>query len=708
MFCSNCGAKLENTAVFCGECGAKVEAMAASAVETAEETVKVTVAEAPVSEKKKGGKGGIVALIIILTLVLAGGGVAAWYFTSDGYNCKKYLKQAEAAFAEGELEDAKDYYETVLEYDETQKDIYVKLADIAIQDGKYESAIKTLQKGIKKTKEVEGAKEELTAKLEATYMAVIDAKSEENYIEALALADEAIAELNTTALTQKKTDIYMKQIDSLMSSSYYWDAIYMSGDAFTATKDKVFEEKKAEAYSKLAQQEISNGNFDYAWGLIEQGLYEVDSQVLKEDKVTLFKAWIDSYIADGDYSSAIRKAESAYDETKDDLFNDVIVGIYRTWADEYIEEGDYNSALGVLRDGVHTTGSTELSAKIDEINAAEVLTLKKVTDVQSGNFVVYLYNARGQETSIQYMDKYASMTEYRTYEYDEEGNVTAFRIFDGKGVLLSGVDYTWEEAEGEKLCLIAVIDGESRVLTQEVLNEDYKTISSTEYDAEDGSVRVLKQYEYDEAGNQLTETIVTDEETIINKNEYIYDDAGNMLESISLDAEGNPIIRNSHDEDGNIIESIEYDEDGEVVCTEESTYDSMGNMLTYKIVSEEYNYHTMYTYDENGELLQYTYVDDVTGDEQATVYNTVKEDNVVTIETIDYYNGEEISYRKKVSEYNEDGKLLNLELTDRDGMVLGAETIKYDEKGNETYTYSEYDDECQEYSIIYQYGFPER
>lgn len=750
MFCSNCGAKLDDSALFCGECGTKVEAVVTAAVEEAKDVVEATVtdgeaaveaaqeaveaavaqgataveevnkaveaaketveatvavvkteesasvtepakqeevaAEAPAPEKKKGGKGGIIALIIILVLVLAGGGVAAWYFTSDGYNCKKYLKQAETAFAASELEDAKDYYETVLEYDETQKDIYVKLADIAVQDGKYESAIKTLKKGIKNTEGVEGAKDELTAKLEAAYMSAIDEKVKAtSYKDALTMVDEAIAEVNTPALVQKKKDIYMDQVTDMMDQQSYWDALDIAHKGFEATADKDFQEKIADVYIAMAEQEAEYGNYSYALGLVEQALYEVDTQKLKDAKVTLYKRWIDSDIEDANYSMAVYRTRQAYDETSDEAFKDQEIDTYLAWAESLVSIGEYEEALDALEDGVYYTQSEELSAKIEEINNAEVLLSKEVIDRITGTSKVYEYNEKGLETKITYYDEYGSATKIKVCEYDEEGNVTEYREYDGTDELLGYVVCDWVVVEGKKQCIMTsyvCIEGVEYVFAQETVDEKNNTLSYTEYNA-DGSASVLKQYEYDEAGKLVKEEIVTDEESINNQYEYAYDDAGNVRGFVIRDA------------------------DGEIVSAELFEYDENGNMIANEVNSEEYNYLAEYVYDGD-ELLQYTYTDIKTGDVAVTTYNTTKEGNVETVEEVDYYNNVEIDRTKLVSEYDEEGRLLHAELFDKDGMSIASDYIEYDEKGNETYALKGLSGEVEEYIINYEYGFPRK
>ncbi len=735
MFCSKCGTKLDDSAIFCSECGTKVEAVVAAVAEEAKETAETKVEEAkeaaeavvaevaaqvaeevkeaPAPEKKKGGKGGVVALIIVLVLLLAGGGAAAWYFTSDGYNCKKYLKQAEEAFAAGELEKSKDYYETVLEYDETQKDIYVKLADIAVQEGDYEAAINTLRKAIRKTKDVEGAQDELNAKLEETYMAAIDANLKNgSYTEALSLVEEAINEWNTPAWVQKKKDIYLQKINGEMAVNDYWGAVTTAMGAFRENRDKDFAEKVADAYIILAQERIDCGEYTFALQLVEQGLVEVgDSQKLEDEEVVIYKLWIDRYIEEGNFNSAIKKAKSAYAETENEVFNEKIVDIYLLWADKLVEIGDYKEALDVLEDGVRDTQSEKLTAKMEEINNNQMILSKQVVDKKTGTSVVYEYNEKGLETKVTYFDENGSATKIMVREYDEEGNVSEYRRYDGTDELLGSIIYEWTLTDGKKQCNITYLtyaEGTEYVVAQEITDEKNKPITFTEYN-EDGFINVLKQYEYDEAGNLLKEMSVTDEETLVNQYAYTYDDAGNMVESVSFYDEETPKLRNTYDVKGNIIESIEYDEAGETVCTETSTYDENDNLLTYVIVSDEYNYHTTFTYNDNNEAIECVLVDDMTGDEMITVCNISKEGNMTIKETIEYYNGEEANSQTEYFEYDEEGRLLNNATYDKDGNFVSGEIYEYDEKGNEIYTYTaNAEGEEQEYDISYEYGFPQQ
>ena len=181
-----------------------------------------------------------------------------------------------------------------------------------------------------------------------------------------------------------------------------------------------------------------------------------------------------------------------------------------------------------------------------------------------------------------------------------------------------------------------------------------------------------------------------------------------MVESVSFYDEETPKNRITYDEMGNLVEIIEYDEAGEVVCTEQSTYDTKGNLLTYAIVSEEYNYHTEFTYDDDDEVLRYQYVDDATGDENVVEYTITKEDNVVIKESVEYFNGEEANYRKLVSEYDENGKLILAEFFDEEGMSIASDYMEYDENGNETYALKGLSGAVEEYIINYEYGFPQQ
>ncbi len=209
MFCTNCGAKIEDGATFCVFCGAKIEASQEAdttqgggfqqgAAVGPEGNFSQGAAVGPEGNfsqgavavsggndqqagnssktgKKKKGKGGVIALVVIMILlIVAGGGGALYYFTSDSFKSKNDMEEAEEGLEAEENDEAPGGYEEALDMESDLVESYIGSADILLQDGRYEEAIKLLEKGLKKTEDDEKAQERLTAKLEEVKQAKND------------------------------------------------------------------------------------------------------------------------------------------------------------------------------------------------------------------------------------------------------------------------------------------------------------------------------------------------------------------------------------------------------------------------------------------------------------------------------------------------------------------------------------------------------
>lgn len=705
MFCSNCGAKLDDSAAFCGECGTRVS-VETSPVVMGEEVKDASDAKENSVKKKKGGKGRIFAVIFVALLLLMAAGVGIWYFTGDTYTSRKNMKKAEAAFAEQEFEDAQEYYKSALECDDTLKDAYVKSAEIDVQKGKFESAIKTLQKGLKKTKDIEGATQEITNKLEETYMAAMDEKVKTAaYAEALELADEAIVSLNTDKLGQKKEEIYNHMITAKLAESDYYGAISVAGQAYSATANKAFADKRVDIYISMAKNAMDHNDVYTAVSYLDDGYNDTNSQKLIDAKVSMLNEWIDSALAEKEYETAITFADEAAYLTEDDTFKERKTSIYLEWADSYLEKEDYVAALEVLNKGFHSTEAEEISAKIEEINSKRIVLSKKVVDTQLGNSVKTYYDDKGLETEVAYYDENGALTEKRTFAYDADGNLSEVAVYDKEENLTAKTLYEWADVEGEKHCVVTYLDGQERMTMREEMDEEGNSLTYTEYDVEEDTVSIHRSYEYDEKGNLVAEVIESGNKSVVNKYEHTYDDAGNLVESVTLNQNGKVMRRDTFDVEHNSQESLTYDTKGKVISTEQSTYDDKGNCLTYMIVSKDYNYHVTNTYDEEGKLIHYQHIDDTNRDETVILYINIQEDNVVTDETITYFNHEEVDYEKRVSEYDDRGNLVCAKVMNKEGLISSMYCVEYDETGNEVYILSEYDGMKEEYTIVYEYGF---
>lgn len=178
--------------------------------------------------------------------------MAVWYFAGDDYNCKKNLKRAEEAFAEGQLNVAEEYYEAALEYDATLKDAYKKIADLETNDHKYESAIRTLHKGLENTVEVEGATDQLLEELVEVY--------------------KRMADTGSSALEEKMKEVKEKHVDTVLDSvqEYYYDSKSQLIEYIETFRGEVFQKNYAydDSGNVIEYIETTNGiqtRASYEW-----------------------------------------------------------------------------------------------------------------------------------------------------------------------------------------------------------------------------------------------------------------------------------------------------------------------------------------------------------------------------------------------------------------------------------------------------------
>lgn len=722
MFCSNCGAKLEDGAMFCGECGTKVEAApvaeatpvveaapaaeAAPVEEAAPAAEAAPVAEAAlVAEEPKKGKGKIVALIIIILLILAAGGVAAWYFTGDDFNSKRNMKKAEEAFAAGELESAREFYEEALDRDDTIIDAYLKLAEMDMQT-KPEEAIKTLQKGIKKTKDVEGAKDILTPKLQEAYNAAIDAKVKQSaYEEALALLDAGVAELGEEPFKAKRISIYQSMIDAKIVNQDYNGAIASANIAFDATQDATFNEKKAEIYNLMIKNACEVDDFYYALGLVEQGYYETQSDILVTARVDLYKEWIAYYLSNQDFYSALDRAEEAYDATNDSYFAEELVAeIYKGWAVAKEMNKDYDGAIRILEEGIDETDSEELKTMLEEIQGKRVITQKHVRN-SDGSEQLYIYDQNGKEIESDYFQD-GAIVSMMFYSYDENGELSTITQVDGYGNVMTITEYTQEELDGQKVNVISVRDGEGKPSYETKQTEDGKMLSYVYvvYDGDEGTV-YSQEYTYDEHGNLTSEKWTTGEEVVSEvTNEYTYDDNGKMLEMLHNEGNGTTTLTTY----GENAESVQiFNADEELTFESETVFDKDGKVKEYYVSCEEYTFTETYTYDAEGNVLTCEFIDLLSGTNRLETYeyDAAAGSKVVTCYITE--NGEEVGTTAEIYQYSDEGLPTYYEVLDENGLTTYLKIVEYDEYGNTVYERENVGESDIETYIDYEYSYAE-
>lgn len=548
-------------------------------------------------------KGKIIVLVIVILLLLAGAGVAVWYFTGDDYNSKKNMKLAEEAFAEGQLKEAQEYYEAALEYDTTLKDAYTKIANLEINDHKYEAAIRTLHKGLENTTEIGGATAQLLEELVEVYNRMAqEAIDKKEYDQALILVARGHDETGSQKLEDRKTEIYQLWIDSCLEEGNYNLALQKVNYGYDVTGQDLLLDRKEEIYLKWAEDCIANRDYPGTMQALKDGLANTGSAALKtkikevkEKRILVSEKHIDAtynrvneyyYDSKGQLIEFIEKNNGKVFQTKNYAYDDDGNVI------EYIEmiNGMHNRACyeWTEADGKKQCVTTYLSNDGRMIGREITIDEKLILDED--------YNWED-----------GTLIASRQYKYDEAGNLMEEAVVSEGKTAIDRYENTYDE------------DGNLR--ETRYLGEGDKVLGRTAYDA---------------AGN-VTEAVYYEDGEIVSSTYKTYDERGNLL---TWDTR----FRYSYDEDDSHTEYV-YDENDEVILhlyidhlsgnEKKYTYDRTkdGNTETKKIK----------TY-ENGELT-----------DDHVVYTTYNEEGKLINNKV-WDEKEQDFIRETVWEYDEDGK----------------------------------------------------
>lgn len=611
MFCGNCGTKLNEGAAFCPNCGTPVsaesvpsaqevrkpeETPAAPAesaapvpeVQKLEETAPTPAAApaenaAPVPEtqkperKKAGNKGAIIVLAVILLLVIGAGAGAAIYFTSDGYNIKKNLKQAQQCFAEQEYEDALSYYEEALDLDDTLVDAYLKSAEIYVLQDEYENAIELLIKGRKRTGELEEAEPLLRDKLAEVYQAAADYYAGQgNYNQAYALLKEGIEELGgsvqeadqeelylVAALTAKLEELYLAEAEKYLAEGNYYMARDVLKTGASAAESHTLFERLVETYSSEAEQYLEQKSYyDALWALNDGALATGDDS-LSAKKTEVYARWSDDYLSQEYYQDALWVLNDGLEATGDVSLEERKVVVYTQWAESYKEAGDYAGAFELLDEGLEATGDASLTEQ--KTHLQEHLELVKATAYSGSRIQLELEFDEAGNPTKSFSYSYGNLSDGEEMEYDASGKLVTRKVYSD-GVLSYIITYdekenpkdqTWYDRYGEATnyeTATAEYDDTGKVTWIIWSGEANNKTEQMEYLYDGaGNLTGIRRYGHD--GTLLSETGYTGEAltTIITYNSdgsierqteytYVTIDSGTLLYPASIityDGEGN-------------------------------------------------------------------------------------------------------------------------------------------------------------------------
>lgn len=555
-------------------------------------------------------KGKIIVLVIVILLLLAGGGVAVWYFTGDDYHSKKNMKLAEEAFADGQLEEAEEYYEAALEYDATLKDAYINLAGLEIKDHKYEAAIRTLHKGLENTTEVEGATAQLLEELVEVYNRMAqESIDKKEYDQALILVARGHDETGSPKLKDRKTEIYQLWIDSCLEEENYNLALQKVKYGYDVTGNDLLLDRKEEIYLKWAEDCIANRDYPGTMQALKDGLADTGSAALeakikevKEKRILVSEKRFDVALNSTDeyyYDSKGRQIEIVYGKVGGG------VAQRETYA--------YDDAGNVIEFTLYAGEDIQVTRMLYEWTEVEGKKRCVSTRLDAeGNMICrYVEEDAKPISEEEYYGENGALSLFRQYEYDEAGNLLKEVVVSEGKTTVDRYEHTYDEAGNLRESVY--LDEEDNVLHRRACDAAGNEIESVQY--EGGEIVYSAYRTFDERGNMLTEDILSllryEEED--NHTEYIYGEDNEVIEHVYIDNFSGYEEKTVYDriEDGNTeTKEIKTYENGEltehhVVYT---TYDEEGKIFHIKKWDEEEQYffeEIVYENDEDGNQIYY-------------------------------------------------------------------------------------------------------
>ena len=239
---------------------------------------------------------------------------------------------------------------------------------------------------------------------------------------------------------------------------------------------------------------------------------------------------------------------------------------------------------------IHTDGLEELEIREREYlyqfteyneNGNILLEETHIPDGSVEHKASYRYDPDGRLVEELLLEEDDFVSEHRTMEYNEKGHIWKERMHYLDGSYDETV-YHYDE-EGKLIMKeSAGDDGESGNTVKLEYNGKYP-VSEMEYDA-DGQIVSERHFEFDEAGNLVSESIDSPEEKFEQLHEY--------------DGKGNRLVTRRYDEAGHLVERSTYtrDEQGQALQVKDESvtgieilkiqYDDQGNMLIQETVTD--------------------------------------------------------------------------------------------------------------------------
>ena len=200
-------------------------------------------------------------------------------------------------------------------------------------------------------------------------------------------------------------------------------------------------------------------------------------------------------------------------------------------------------------------------------------------DYNSFLYEEWEYNAYGELTDDMIIGNWGDLSNSRSYEYDDKGNLIKTIPYDEYGnPEYYWYEYKYDENGNELEEHICDKYGSKDVNRSSEYDENGNCIKSIKY-GRYGDVESWYEYEYDEKGQVTVEILHDADDSRIYTMKYEYDDDGNVRKNTYYNPAG----------ELEFGESISYDEYGNIV--EDTSYNKDGKLITYKY---SYDYDVVY------------------------------------------------------------------------------------------------------------------
>lgn len=352
------------------------------------------------------------------------------------------------------------------------------------------------------------------------------------------------------------------------------------------------------------------------------------------------------------------------------------------------KRGAVDSRAASQAPSVHTDRTGVLGIPMDQETLSLLDSEPESYEYFDGSRLLMYFNVAGEERCRMYRDATDNLLYVFVADYNDAGDITTHRTYDGEGTLLRTDQYTYNA--GGNCVEVQIIRGDGR---------PGRTITRT----------------YDQQGRRVSYEEKVDDGTVLDHTETTYgtdgwahstwtEYGGNYGESIS-------------DENGNQISYTSWNQDGSIDYKHESLYDSEGRQTQsagkYSLSDGGWGFSTeAYQYNSKGKIDKILHYK-ADGSLQSTQSYLYGPHDIVMGYSYDYSESQSTygyvesivgTYVYRVSVYSSDSYFsYRIALYDVMGNLLRS--ISVDKEGNvqddEEYFYDDYDQEVQRYFTDY-------